>query len=60
MAGWSNSLISQTVKGIKNSQMAPEDVKDPLNLKHLEQMYRKVDTKSGMGLLIWAIIVFLF
>ena len=60
MAGWSNSLISQTVKEIKNSQVASEDVNDFLNLKHLDQMYRKVDTKSGMGLLIWAIIVFLF
>ena len=60
MAGWSNNLISQTVKEIKNSQVASKDVKDFLNLKHVDQMYRKVDTKSGMGLLIWAIIVFLF
>ena len=28
--------------------------------KHLDEMYRKADTKSDMGILIWAIIVFLF
>ena len=51
VAGWSDSLVSQTVKGIKNSQNSPEDGKDPLDLNKLEKIYRKVDHKSSMGLL---------
>ena len=58
VAGWSDNLVSQTVKGIKNSQGSPEDVKDPLDLRKLEQMYRQAETKSS--LLIWAMVVFLF
>ena len=49
VAGWSDMLVSQTVKGIKNSQKIPEDVKDPLTQKHLEKMYRKANTKTHMG-----------
>ena len=60
VAGWSDSLVSQTVKGIKNSQNAPEDVKDPLDLKKLGKMYRQADTKKRMGLVVWAMVVFLF
>ena len=33
VADWSDSLVFQTVKGIKNSQNSLEDVKDPLDLK---------------------------
>ena len=33
VAGWSASLVSQTVKGIRNSQNTMDDVKDPLDLK---------------------------
>ena len=53
-------LVSQTVKGIKNSQNIPQDVKDPLTQKHLEKMYRKANTKAHMGLLVWTMIIFLF
>ena len=60
VAGWSDILVSKTVKGIKKSQKIPEDVKDPLTLKKLGKMYRKADTKTHMGLLVWSIIVFLF
>ena len=60
VAGWSNMLVSQTVKGIKNSQKIPDDVKDPLTQKHLEKMYRKANTKTHMGLMVWTMIVFLF
>ena len=60
VAGWSDSLVSQIVKGIKNSQNAPEDVKDPLDLKNLGKMYRQADTKNHMGLVVWAMVVFLF
>ena len=52
VAGWSDSLVSQTVKGIKNSQSTSEDVKDPLDLNKLGRMYRQVDTKSHMDLLV--------
>ena len=60
VAGWSDILVSQTVKGIKNSQKILDDVKDPLTLKHLEKMYRKAVTKTHMGLMVWTMIVFLF
>ena len=60
VAGWSDMLVSQTVKGIKNSKKNPQDVKDPLTQKHLEKMYRKANTKAHMGLLVWTMIVFLF
>ena len=60
VAGWSDSLVSQTMKHIKNSQCANEDVKDPLDLKKLGSMYRQADTKSHMGLLVWAMVFFLF
>ena len=60
VAGWSDSLVSQIIKGIRNSQDTMEDVKDPLDLKKLETMYRKADTKTHMGLLIWTAVVFLF
>ena len=58
IAEWSDSLVSQRVKG--NSQSALEDVKDPLVLKKLGKMYRQADTKTHMGLLVWAMVVFLF
>ena len=60
VAGWSDMLVSQTVKGIKNSKKILDDVKDPLTLKNVGKMYRKADTKTHMGLLVWSIIVFLF
>ena len=60
VAGWSDMLVSQTVKGIKNSKKIPDDVKDPLTQKHLEKMYRKANTKTHMGLMVWTMIVFLF
>ena len=60
VAGWSDILVAQTVKGIKNSQKTPDDVKDPLDLKKLGKMYRQADTKTHMGLIVWAMIVFLF
>ena len=59
VAGWSDILVSQTVKGIKNSQKNPEDVKDPLTLTNLGKMYRKADTKTHMDLMVWSTIVFL-
>ena len=34
-ANWSDPKLSQTVKGIKNLETIPEDVKDPLTEKHL-------------------------
>ena len=60
VARWSDSLVSQTVLGISNSQGTHEDVKDPLDLKKLGKMYRQVDMKTHMGLLVWAMVVFLF
>ena len=38
----------------------PEDVKDPLDLQKLGKMYRQADTKTHMGLLVWAMVVFPF
>ena len=60
VAGWSDILVSQTVKGIKNSQKIPDDVKDPLTLKNLQKMYRNANKKTHMGLMVWTMIVFLF
>ena len=60
VAGWSDILVSQTVKGITNSQKIMDDVKDPLTLKNVGKMYRKADTKTHMGLMVWTMIVFLF
>ena len=47
-------------KRYKKFSKSPEDVKDPLDLKKLEKMYRQADTKTLMGQLVWAMIVFLF
>ena len=30
VANWSDPMLAQTVKGIKNVETVPEDVKDPL------------------------------
>ena len=38
----------------------PDDVKDPLDMEKLGKMYRQADTKSHMGLVVWAMVVFLF
>ena len=56
VANWSDPMLSQTVKGIKNL----EDVKDPLTEKHLGIMFENVNVKNEFGILIWTMITFLF
>ena len=46
VANWSDPMLSQTVKGIKNLETIPEDVKDPLTEKHLVMMFEKVEVKN--------------
>ena len=42
VANWSDPMLSQTVKGIKNLETVPEDVKDTLTEKHLGIMFGNV------------------
>ena len=37
IAGWSDSLVSQTVKGIRNSQNTMDDVKDPPGFEEIRK-----------------------
>ena len=60
VANWSGPMLSQTVKGMKNLETVPEDVKDPLTEKHLGIMFRNVKVKSEFCVLIWTMIIFLF
>ena len=60
VAGWSDKLLAQTIKGIKNSKPHVDDAKDPIRPEHLEIMYRKVDTSSFYMLTMWCMILFLF
>ena len=60
IANWSDPMLSQTVKGIKNLETVPEDVKDPLTEKHLGILFRNVKVKSEFSILIWTMIIFLF
>ena len=53
-------MLSQTVKGIKNLETVPEDVKDPLTEKHLAIMFKNVKVKNEFRILIWTMIIFLF
>ena len=43
VAGLSDKLVAQTVRGIKMSQNYSEDAKDPFDYRMLEKMYRKVE-----------------
>ena len=60
VANWSDPMLPQTVKGIKNVETVPEDVKDPLTEKHLKLMLRGVNIKIEYCVLIWTMIIFLF
>ena len=60
VAGWSDKLLSQTCKGIKNSNPYVDEAKDPIRPEHLDIMYRKVNMASVYILTIWAMILFLF
>ena len=60
MANWSDPMLAQTVKGIKNVETVPEDVKDPLTEKHLKLMFSGINVKSEYCVLIWTMIIFLF
>ena len=53
-------MLAQTVKGIKNVEVIPKDVKDPLTEKHLKLMFRGVNVKSEYCVLIWTMIILLF
>ena len=46
VAGWSDKLLSQTFKGIKNSNPYVDNTKDPIRPEHLDIMYRQVDMDS--------------
>ena len=60
VARWSDPMLAQTVKGIKNLETVPEDVKDPLTEKHLKLMFREVIVKSEHCMIISTMIIFLF
>ena len=60
VAGWSDKLLSQTFKGIKNSNPYVDNTKDPIRPEHLDLMYRQVDMDSCYYLTIWTMILFLF
>ena len=60
VANLSDPMLSQTVKGIKNLETIPEDVKDPLTEKHLDMMFEYVEVKNEFSILIWTMIIFLF
>ena len=53
-------MLSQTVKGIKNMETTPEDVKDPVTEKHLSKMFSNAKVKNEFSVLIWTMIIFLF
>ena len=60
VANWADPMLSQTVKGIKNLETIPEDVKDPLTEKHLVIMFAMVEVKKEFAILIRTMIIFLF
>ena len=60
VAGWSDPMLAQTVKGIKNLEQIPEDVKDPLKEEHLYKMFQKVNVRKEFDILVWTVIIFLF
>ena len=60
VTNWADPMLSQTVKGIKNLETTPEDVKDPVTEKHLIKMFSNVKVKNEFGVLIWTMIIFLF
>ena len=57
---WTDPMLSQTVKGIKNMETTPENVKDPMTEKHLSMMFSNVKVKNEFSVLIWTMIIFLF
>ena len=60
VANWSDPMLSQTVKGIKNLETVPEDVKDPLTEKHLGIIFENVKVKNEFYVLVCIRIIFLF
>ena len=60
ITNWTDPMLSQTVKGIKNMETTPEDVKDPITEKHLGMMISSVKVKNEFSVLIWTMIIFLF
>ena len=60
VAGWSDKLLSQTIKGIKNSNQYVDNTKDPIRPEYLDIMYRQVDMDSYYCLTIWTMVLFLF
>ena len=60
VAGWSDKLLSQTFKGIKNTNAYVDNSKDPIRPEHLDMMFRQVNMDSYYMLTIWTMILFLF
>ena len=60
VTNWTDPMLSQTVKGIKNLETTPEDVKDPVTERHLSMMFSNVKVKNEFSVLIWTMIIFLF
>ena len=60
VANWSDPMLSQTVKGIKNLETVLEDVKDPLTEKHLGIIFENVKVKNEFYVLVCIRIIFLF
>ena len=60
VTNWTDPMLSQTVKGIKNLETTPEDVKDPVTEKHLIKMFSNVKVKNEFCVIIWTMIIFLF
>ena len=60
VACWSDPMLAQTVKGIKNLETMPEAVTDPLTEKHLKIMFQYVNVKNEECVHFWTMIIFLF
>ena len=60
VARWSDKLLAQTFKGIRNTNPHVDNAKDPIRPEHLGILYRKVDRSSFYMLTIWCIVLFLF
>ena len=46
VADWSDKLLSQTFKGIKNANPYVDNSKDPIRPEHLEMMYKQINMDS--------------
>ena len=46
VVNWSDPMLAQTVKGIKNLETVPEDVKDPLTEDNLKAILKNVILKN--------------